>query len=189
LQNKIKTQRNRNLKLAKNTTTMKKIILTLLTTCFLTSLTYSQGFVKIGADIRNGIIGSEATNNKPAFNGLYKIGFISNNGIRLNMTYENFNEIKFTRWGLEAGYVFELNKFILHTTLELSTIERKLTTSHYYNGIIVLTGGCNIEIEYNLTDHFSISMVNQIIYRNDFRIYNTKEKFVNSVFVMVTFKL
>jgi hypothetical protein len=163
---------------------MKKIILTLL----VTSLTYSQGFVKIGADVRNGIIGSEATNNKASYNGMYKLGFISNDGIRLNMTFEHFNEIKFTRWGLEAGYVFDLQKFNIHTTLEISTIERKLTTSHYYNGIIVLTGGANIEVEYNLTDNFSISMVNQLIYRNDFRIYNAKEKFVNSVFVMVTFK-
>jgi hypothetical protein len=164
---------------------MKKIILTLL----VTSLTYSQGFVKIGADVRNGIIGSKPTDDKPAFNGLYKIGFISNDGIRLNISFEHFDEIKFTRWGLEAGYVFEFKKFKLHTTLELSTIERKLTTSHYYNGTIVLTGGCNIEIEYNLTDNFSISMVNQLIYRNDFSIYNAKEKFVNSVFFMVTFKL
>lgn len=165
---------------------MKNITLILI---FLSSfLTYSQGFVKIGADIRNGIIGSEATNNKASYNGMYKIGFISNENIRLNMTFEHFNEIKFTRWGLEAGYVFDLQKLKLHTTLELSTIERKLTTSHYYNGIIVLTGGGNIEIEYNLTDHFSISLVNQLIYRNDFRIYNAKEKFVNSVFFMVTFK-
>lgn len=163
---------------------MKTIILTFLISLF----TYSQGFVKIGADIRNGIVGSSATNNKASFNGLYKIGFISNDGIRLNMTFEHFDEIKFTRWGLEAGYVFDLHKIKLHTTLELCTIERKLTTSHFYNGIIVLTGGGNIEIEYNLTDHFSISLVNQVLYRNDFRIYNAKEKFVNSVFVMVTFK-
>jgi hypothetical protein len=145
--------------------------------------------VKLGADVRNGIIGSEATNNKASYNGMYKLGFISNENIRLNITFEHFDEIKFTRWGLEAGYVFDLQKFKLHTTLEISTIERKLTTSHYYNGIIVLTGGGNIEIEYNLTENFSISMVNQLIYRNDFRIYNAKEKFVNSVFVMVTFKL
>ena len=120
---------------------------------------------------------------------MYKIGFISNENIRLNMTFEHFNEIKFTRWGLEAGYVFDLKKLKLHTTLELSTIEKKLTTSHYYNGIIVLTGGGNIEIEYSLTENFSISMLNQLIYRNDFRIYNAKEKFVNSVFLMVTLKL
>jgi len=163
---------------------MKKIILTLL----VTSLSYSQGFVKLGADVRNGIIGSKPTDEKPAFNGLYKIGFISNDGIRLNMTFEHFNQIKFTRWGLEAGYVFEFKKINIHTTAEISTIERKLTTSHYYNGIIVLTGGVNLEVEYALTENLSISMLNQFIYRNDLRIYNTKEKFVNSVFLMVTFK-
>ena len=147
---------------------MKKIILTLL----VTSLTYSQGFVKLGADVRNGIIGSEATNNKASFNGMYKIGFISSQNIRLNMTFEHFNQIKFTRWGLEAGYVFEFKKFNIHTTTEISTIERKLTTSHFYNGIILLTGGANIEMEYPLTENFSISLVNQLIYRNEFRIYN-----------------
>jgi hypothetical protein len=85
-------------------------------------------------------------------------------------------------------YVFEFKKFNIHTTAEISAIERKLTTSHYYNGIIVLTGGVNLEVEYALTENLSISMLNQFIYRNDLRIYNTKEKFVNSVFLMVTFK-
>jgi hypothetical protein len=153
------------------------------------NLTFSQAFLKIGADVKNGIVGSQPTNDKPAFNGLYKIGFISNENIRLNMTFENFNEIKFTRWGLEAGYVFELNKLNIHTTAEISTIERKLTTSHYYNGIIVLTGGANLELEYDLTDHFSVSLVNQLIYRNDFRIYNARAQFLNSVFLVFSFKI
>ena len=153
------------------------------------NLSFSQAFIKIGSDVKNGIVGSQPTNDKPAFNGMYKIGFISSENIRLNITFENFNKIKFTRWGLEAGYVFELNKFNIHTTLEISTIERKLTTSHYYNGIIVLTGGANLEMEYNMTDHFSVSLVNQVLYRNDFKIYNTKEKFVNSVFLVFSFKI
>jgi hypothetical protein len=165
---------------------MKKLTLILF---FASVFTNAQAFLKIGVDIRNSVIGSKPTNDKPAFNGMYKIGFISNQNIRLNMTFEHFNEIKFTRWGLEAGYVFEFNKFNLHTTAELSTIERKLTTSHYYNGLIVLTGGANVELEYNLTDHFSISLVNQLIYRNDFKIYNAKEKLVNSVFLNLNFKL
>lgn len=165
---------------------MKKLTLILI---FTSAFCYSQAFLKIGADIKNGIVGSKPTNDKPAFNGVYKIGFISNENIRLNMTFEHFNQIKFTRWGIEAGYVFELNKLNIHTTAEISTIERKLTTSHYYNGLIVLTGGANLELEYNLTDNFSVSLVNQLIYRNDFRIYNAKEKFVNSVFLSLNFKI
>ena len=77
---------------------MKTLILILIS-----GMCYSQTYLSVGADIRNGILGSEPTNNKPAFDGIFRFGMIGtvpnhSTTIECSVGYESFKRIQFDRY-------------------------------------------------------------------------------------------
>lgn len=144
---------------------MKTLILILIT-----SISYSQTYLSIGADIRNGIVGSEPTDNKPAFDGIYRFGMIGQ-GVECVVNYENFNRIKFDRYYFSVGYHIPItDEFTVIPAYEISLINRfgkewKTTSSH----LAVL--GANIGFRYKVSDRISLEILTAILNRVDL---NTK---------------
>jgi hypothetical protein len=92
--------------------TYKKLIILLLTT-----LSYAQqkdGYIAFSAgfDVKNTLKGSEATNNKPALDGLYQFSMVGFN-IEGVVSYEHFQKIGFSKWFFGGGYHFPIYMEVL----------------------------------------------------------------------------
>ena len=140
---------------------MKTILLLLFT-----SLALAQGnpYVSISADLRNGIVGSDPTNNKPEFDLLFRAGMVSNTGLKIGALYETFTAIDFQKYGFEIGQQIKItNKLIAIPTLEATIIIRE--------SLNFLNAGANGEIIYMLTDNLGISAIANYSTRTDLNYY------------------
>jgi hypothetical protein len=140
---------------------MKNIILLLFTT-----MVFSQGspYLSISADLRNGIVGSKPTNNKPEADLLFRAGVISNKDLKVGVLYENFKSIGFQKYGFEIGNQIKFtNRLIIVPTIEVTIIVRE-NLNH-------LNAGLNAEIIYMLTDNLGISTIANYSTRTDLNYY------------------
>lgn len=156
---------------------MKTLILLLFTT-----FAFSQPYVSAGVDIRNATLGSEPTNFKPAFDGIFRIGAIGNQPFRSTtldvvVGYEVFNRIGFDRYFTSIGVHFPLktnyknqasndNKITIVPAYEFSIINRwgsdwGVRSSH----LAVL--GANLGIRYKLSDRTEIEFLTALLDRVD----------------------
>jgi hypothetical protein len=128
---------------------MKTLILLLFTT-----IAFSQGspYVSISADLRNGTLGSEPTQNKPKADLLFRAGMISNKNLKIGVIYEIFQAIDFQKYGFEIGQQISITeKLKCIPTLEATIIIRE-SLNH-------LNAGINGELIYMITDNLGISAI------------------------------
>ena len=96
---------------------MKKTILILMLsfTCF----AQKEGYVYFSGavDIKNAIVGSNPTKNKPELDLIYQFGMVGNN-IEVNIGYENFKVINFDKYSIAVGYHFPLYANFLNKRLK-----------------------------------------------------------------------
>lgn len=130
-------------------------------------------YVSAAFDIRNGIVGSDPTNNKAKVDGLYQFGMIGNN-VEVTVGYENFNAIKFDRYFITAGYQFPLYAYIggkeIKTTLITSYVASLIgrwgeewgSTSSHLSLI-----GLNTALRYEISSRFAADVLVEAIPRVD----------------------
>ena len=144
---------------------------------------YSQNiYISVGADVKNGIVGSNPTNNKPAFDGIYRFGMIGKR-IECVINYENFNRIKFDRYYFSVGYHIPItDDFTIIPAYEASLINRwgnewQTTSSH------LAFLGANIAFRYNVSGKISLESMTAILNRVDLnaRYGGNKFKISNSI--------
>lgn len=144
---------------------MKKLILIFV---LLSSLTYSQKqYINISADVRNGIAGSNATTNKPALDILILGGVTDKRGITVEIGYERFKAIGFSKTFIGLGYTFiNLNKTLeCTTTIEPTYIDRNWGGE--YGRITYKSLGASIRLTYNISENLGVSLLENVLLRTD----------------------
>lgn len=160
--------------------------------------------VSVGADIRNGILGSEPTGNKPSLNWITEFHAVSQN-VDITIGYEEFAQIKYSRMISAIGYHFPLYAYIGNTeikttfqpSLEASIIKRTYTDNYTYQGKQFkeertpgfLAYGINLGFNWDLSDSFAIQTATNIIQRpdKDF-LYGEKDRWVLSNYFKLVYK-
>jgi len=123
------------------------------------------------ADIRNGTIGSEPTNNKPALNYTTRATLRSGH-VETALFYEQFKRINFQAYGLNVNYVNEINWLTISVGVEALGINRES------NGVY-LAYGFNGEFRVKLTERLLIGLQSNLRRRTDLAEYNQgKGKFL-----------
>jgi len=164
---------------------MKYILLLLATVSYSQSVQFS-----IGADVRNGLIGSEPTNNQPKLDFIGRFAVVHNN-FEYSLIYENFNDIGFTKGALGFGKQIPLfdnsisreSKLKIIPTIELTMIKRnwdkvdgkQFAFSEYYNSTVALppnksqhlSVGFSLPIRYKVFDNFAVELQSNLLYRPD----------------------
>lgn len=123
-------------------------------------------------DIRNAVIGSEPTNNKPALDVLYQFGMVGQN-IEVNIGYERFNAISFDKFTFGVGYHFPLYgrignsviKTVFIPSIEPTLIGRwgdewQCSSSH-------LSIGGNLALRWHLSDKTALELLSNFLPRTD----------------------
>lgn len=93
----------------------------------LSAVTFAQGHLAFvaGADIRNGIQGSDPTGNKPELNLLVRFEAITESGLGAVVFYEGFKAIEFQKYGVGFKQEFKLKeKLTVGYILEPTIIKR-----------------------------------------------------------------
>lgn len=179
----------------------------------LSSLTYGQmgvdvdsyAAIVIGADIRNATFGSQPTNYKPAFDGVYQLVMVGSD-FELNVGYERFNysfkengmTVKaFEKYSLGFGYHFPLYGYIagkeIKTTfipsLEPSVILRPMIDEYGYSGRPgFLTMGANLSFQWDISDRFAFQLTSNFLPRPDLEFLYGQNKIVMSNYGKLVYK-
>lgn len=158
----------------------------------------------LGADIKNGLIGSAPTGNKPAFDGIAQLNVVGAN-VHIDLGYESFQKIKFGRMFGSIGYELPLYAYPfgeeIKTTfipaVEFSMITRNVTEKYTYNGVNMsedrkygfLAIGLNIALQWQLTDDFAVQLASNVLPRPDLKyIYGTDRTVISNYFkILYTF--
>lgn len=190
---------------------MKKLILT--TILMLSSLTYGQmgvdvdtyaAFV-IGADIKNATFGSQPTNYKPAFDGVYQLVMVGKD-FELNVGYERFNytfkenglTVKaFEKYSLGVGYHFPLYGYIAGKEIKTTFIP-SLEPSIIWRPLIDVDGmkarpgfptlGVNFSFQWNISDDFAFQLTSNFLPRPDLNYLYGQNKIVISNYGKLVYK-
>lgn len=168
---------------------MKKLIIALL----LTNLATAQHvYFSVGADLRNGIIGSKPTNNKPELNYCIEFKMVGNNNVEVGIGFEEFSRIDFNRMYGTLGYRFEAGKFILTPTIEPTLINRY---NNWGGGIsyelkqsfMTIGVGANLEIPIN--DKLGVQLYCGALRRTDIKMMYGNDEIVISGMVKFIYKI
>lgn len=148
---------------------MKKLLFALLATATMQS---QNVYFSTGLDLKNAITGSEATNNKPSYNGIYTFGMVDSKGFEVSITYEQFKRLDFNRFSFGVGKSIALAKDIdLIPTLEPTLINRSDDwgggLGYKDNPSSHLTLGVSLPIRYDLNDNFAVELYSNYMYRTD----------------------
>lgn len=143
---------------------MKKniVILLLFSTIALAQNSEHTGagtYISLSADIRNGILGSEPTDNKPEPDFVLRAGAISNMNLQIGIGLERFSRIEFNKYFFEIGQRINSGKFNFTPTIEAGWIERYKMNSW--------TVGANFYAIYFINDHVGIMITNNLSWRTD----------------------
>jgi hypothetical protein len=165
---------------------MKKIII-LLVLYSINSFSQKQ-YVSIVADIRNGTIGSDATIDTPALDLILLAGVTDKNGITIEIGYENFKAIEFSKMYFGLGYTF-INwseKLECAVTVEPTYINRDWGGE--IKNVTYFTIGASARTTYNITNNFGISLLGNLLIREDnAHRYNISPPKVFSVYLGLTY--
>jgi hypothetical protein len=141
---------------------MKFILLLFVTTFAFSQPKHQEHYYYFSAafDIRNATAGSQATKYNPELDALLQAGIVSQN-IEINIGYETFPAICFSKYTIGAGYHFPLYaypfgyeiKTVFVPSLEATLINRwgtewQCRSSHY-------TIGANLGFRWSFSDTFS----------------------------------
>jgi len=121
-----------------------------------------------GVDVRNAFVGSQPTQNKPEVDYLLGFNMISFNRFDVGIFYENFNRIKFTRYGCSVGYQLPITeKLIVTPSIEFSLINRGEVEKEFSGNGGFMSYGLNCKVQYEILDNFCIGLKGNYIKRND----------------------
>lgn len=173
---------------------MKKAII--LVTLLLSIHSFAQkGYVAVSAafDIKNTIVGSTPTNDKPELDVFLQFTAVGNKGTEVSFGYEYFPRINFSKFTLGAGQTFPLYgyirgheiKTILFLGLEPTMINRWGTWGGGItdeNNVSFLSLGGNVALRWFLSDRFAIEALFNALPRTDSRyMYGNSQTNVLSI--------
>jgi hypothetical protein len=147
---------------------MKTLILTLL----ISIGSFAQPYFSVGVDFKNAIVGSDPTNNKPAFDGIFRFGMIGSvpgheTKIECSVGYESFKRIRFDRYIVAVGVnLFPFKKVVIIPSWEGSIIGRWGQEWQTVSSHIALLGA-NVGIRYKINYHWSVELNTGVIDRVD----------------------
>lgn len=179
---------------------MKFTLLLLLTTIAFSQPRKPQEhyyYFSAALDVRNATFGSAPTNYNPEIDALYQMGIVSQN-IEVNIGYENFNAISFSKYSVGVGYHFQLYaypfgheiKTVLVPSLEPTIINRwgtewECSSSH-------LSIGANIGLRWHFTDYLGVELLYNALPRVDLKARyptaNPTIPIVNSIYTKIIYK-
>ena len=169
---------------------MKKLLILLL----FTTASYSQNvYVSAGIDVRNAIVGSSPTQNKPALDYIVRFGMVGSvpnhiTTIEVQIGYERFEAIDFSRFFFGLGVqLYPFKNITVIPTIEPSLIDRwnnwggglgeeKLKSSH-------LTVGVSLAVRYEVSYHISLEAQSCLLPRTD--VYTMYRSMHNNVPIVV----
>lgn len=174
---------------------MKKLIL--LATLVLGFNTFAQeAYISGLFDVKNAAVGSQPTNNKSAFDGLFKVTMITESNFKLDVKYETFKEIGFRRYSIGAGQRFEFQigdkTFYASPTVGTSLIKRDWD---FYLKSFIINPELSIPITFKITDKWGVELHPEWLMRGDLKERYTKtnaiksEDFKFSFFAGFTYKI
>jgi hypothetical protein len=161
-----------------------------------------EGYLAIsaGVDVRNALVGSEYTSNKPSLDFLGKFSMVGNN-IEVNVGFESFKKIGFNKYTVGVGYHFPLYGRIGNTVIKTSLIpsieptiidrwgEEWETRKAHFSFFSV---GANIALRWHLTDHISSELLLNALPRVDLSVrypeIHNSVPIVCSVYAMIIYK-
>jgi hypothetical protein len=147
---------------------MKKLITLLLIPLFASGQSKPYVSFSVGVDVRNALIGSQPTNNKPEVDYLIGFNMISYNRFDVGIFYENFNRIKFTRYGASVGYQLPITeKLTLTPAVEFSLINRGEVEREFEGNGGFISYGVNCKLQYPILNNLDVSLKGNFIKRND----------------------
>jgi hypothetical protein len=159
---------------------MKKLITLLL----ITTLSYAQekdGYIAFSAgfDVKNTLKGSEATNSKPALDGLYQFSMVGSD-IEGVVSYEHFQKIGFSKWFFGGGYHFHSRVWLLGDdrrtvfipTLGIALINR--FDRENYNPQSHLSIENSLALRWHLANNFAFETQVSLLPRVDLKYRNEK---------------
>ena len=186
---------------------MKKLLL-LPTLLFSATMFSQESYISVsgGFDMRNAVVGSAPTGNKPALNWIGQVDCVGAN-VHIIAGYESFSEIKYSRIFAGIGYEFNLYAYPFGNeirtqfipSLEASIIKREYV--HNYTSLNGVSGteiqkpgfmayGLNLAFQWDLTDHFTVGTSTNIIQRPDKNyLYHEDDRYVLSNYLKVILKL
>lgn len=168
---------------------MKKLIL-LATLVFGMNTFAQETFLSVGFDIKNAIVGSEPTNNKASFDGLFKIGMNNESGFEMQVQYESFKKIGFIKEAIGIGYKLPITEKLSITPLvEPTYIHRDWKGEHGYDKTHHLGAGFSTSTRYKISDKFGMELHINTLYRGDldWRYGANAQPWVTSVYTSVTY--
>jgi hypothetical protein len=151
---------------------MKTLILMLL----ISIGSFAQTYFSLGVDFKNAIIGSYPTNNKPAFDGIFRFGMIGSvpnhdTKIECSVGYESFKRIRFDRYIVAVGVnLYPFKKVVIVPSWEGSIIGRWGSEWQGISSHVALLGG-SLGIRYEITDNVNLEFLTAFLNRVDL---NTK---------------
>jgi hypothetical protein len=182
------------------------LISLLLLSLFMVFNVYSQtrdkehyiGF-SAAVDVRNGIVGSDPTDNKPALDMLYQALIVTPCNIEINIGYESFKDIHFEKYTMGVGYHFPLYGQILGREIKTTFIpsieptligrygqEWQTTSSH-------LSVGGNLALRWNISDKVAVEWLCNFLPRTDLMArypeLHTKVPIVTSNYFKLIYKI
>ena len=168
---------------------MKKLLIALLLTNIATA---QHVYFSAGADLRNGILGSEPTNNKPELNYSLEFKMVGNNNVEVGIGYESFNRIDFNRMYATIGYRIPVYGMVLTPTIEPTLINR---FDNWGGGISYdmkqsfMTIGIGGTLEIPINDKIAFQLYGGALPRPDIKMMYGTDKIVVSGFVKFVYKI
>lgn len=140
-------------------------------------------YVSISAafDIKNSVVGSKPTGDKPELDVLFQITAVGNKGTEAYVGYEMFNKINFSKYTIGIGQGFPLYgwldydsqiKTVLFVSLEPTIINRWGTWGGGISSnqpISFLSLGANASVRWFIHDHFGFEILFNALPRTDLR--------------------
>lgn len=169
---------------------MKKLLILLL----LTTASYSQNiYISAGIDVRNAIVGSEATDSKPALDYIVRFGMVGTvphhiTTLEAQVGYERFERLDYSRFFFGLGVqLYPFKNITVIPAIEPSLIDRwdnwggglgeeKLKSSH-------LTVGLSLAVRYEVSYHISLEVQSCLLPRTD--VYTMYRSMHNDVPIVV----
>ena len=165
----------------------------LLALILLTTASYSQIYVSAGFDVRNLVIGSEATRNKSELDYILRLGMIGTvpnhiTTLEAQVGYERFERLDYSRFFFGLGVqLYPFKDITVIPTIEPSLIDRwsnwggglgaeKLKSSH-------LTVGASLAVRYEVSYRISLEAQSCLLPRTD--VYTMYRSLHNNVPIVV----
>lgn len=168
---------------------MKKLLIALLLTNIATA---QHVYFALGGDLRNGIVGSNPTENKPELNCSLEFKMVGNNNVEVGIGFEQFNRIDFNRMYITAGYRFEIGELTFIPTIEPTLINRY---DNWGGGIdyemkqSFLTVGLGSALEYSFNEKLGVQLYCGVLSRPDIKLMFDENKVVVSGFAKLIYKI